>query len=163
MTKTFRERPQRVILQTYDLWDIWSERWGDMTWPTKRQWQRQIQWKRQRQWQLQKHPQRTISEPCDIWDPGYISDNWEQKSEHSQWSLNKWWQGQHSQFLQCFSSLSRIACNSCLNLLGLPSMRKPAVIRTAPTTSTNFGEFFVIWKKKPNEADHFSRLAKPSW
>ena len=35
MTKTFRERPQRVILETYDLWDIWSEKWGDMTWPKK--------------------------------------------------------------------------------------------------------------------------------
>ena len=31
MTKTFREHPQRVILETYDPWDIWSERWGDMT------------------------------------------------------------------------------------------------------------------------------------
>ena len=36
--------------ETYDPWDIWSGRWGDMTWP-KRQWQRQIQ--RQRQWQRQ--------------------------------------------------------------------------------------------------------------
>ena len=35
---TFREHPQRVI---QDLWDIWSVWWGDMTWPTKRQWQRQ--------------------------------------------------------------------------------------------------------------------------
>ena len=23
-----------MILETYDPWDIWSERWRDMTWPT---------------------------------------------------------------------------------------------------------------------------------
>ena len=26
---------QRAILDTCDLWDIWSEWWGDMTWPKK--------------------------------------------------------------------------------------------------------------------------------
>ena len=31
MTKTLRERPKRVIPETYDLCDIWSERLGDMT------------------------------------------------------------------------------------------------------------------------------------
>ena len=35
MTNTFREHLQRVILETFDLWDIWSERWEDMTWPKK--------------------------------------------------------------------------------------------------------------------------------
>ena len=35
MTKTniFREHRQSVILETCDLWDIWSGLWGDMTWP----------------------------------------------------------------------------------------------------------------------------------
>ena len=45
----------------------------------------------------------------------------------------------------------------------LPSTRKPAVIRIAPTTSTNFGEFFVIWKRKKTwkaGLNYFSRLAK---
>ena len=42
-TNIFRELHQRAILETCDLWDIWSEWWGDMTWPTKRQWQRQRQ------------------------------------------------------------------------------------------------------------------------
>ena len=32
----------------------------------------------------------------------YISDNWEQQSQHSQRPLNKEKQGQHSQFLRCF-------------------------------------------------------------
>ena len=50
----------------------------------------------------EEHPQRTILETCDLWDTDYISDNWEQQSEHSQWPLNNEWQGQHSQFLQCF-------------------------------------------------------------
>ena len=34
---------------------IWSEWWGDMTWPTKRQ----------RQWQRQIHLENTMSTPCD--------------------------------------------------------------------------------------------------
>ena len=47
MTNTFREHLQRAIFETCDLWCICSERWENMTWPTKRQWRRQ----RQRQWQ----------------------------------------------------------------------------------------------------------------
>ena len=34
-TNTFREHLQWVILETCDLWDIWSEWWGDMTQPKK--------------------------------------------------------------------------------------------------------------------------------
>ena len=66
MTNTFREHLQRAILETCDLWDIWSEWWGDMTRPEKRQWQR----RRQRQWEIH-------LETCDLWDTVYISDNWE--------------------------------------------------------------------------------------
>ena len=47
MTYTFREHLQRAIFETFELWDIWSEWWGNMTWPTKRQQRRQTQW----QWQ----------------------------------------------------------------------------------------------------------------
>ena len=129
MIKTFRERPQRVILETYDLWDIWSERWGDMTWPTKRQWQRQKQrqtmrwgemtWpkktmtktktiKKTKTMTIEEHPQRTFLETCDLWDTDYIYDNWEQQSQHSQWPLNKEWQGQHSQFLRCFQIILQV-------------------------------------------------------
>ena len=67
-----------------------------------KKWQRQVQWKRQKTITIEEHPQRTISETCGLCDTGYISDNWEQQSEHSQWPLNKEWQGQHSQFLRCF-------------------------------------------------------------
>ena len=56
-TNTFREHLQRAILETCDLWDIWSDWWGDMNWPKKRQWQRQ--WQRQRQWQKQIHLENT--------------------------------------------------------------------------------------------------------
>ena len=37
MTKanTIRELFQRVILETCDIWDIWSEQGGGMTWPEK--------------------------------------------------------------------------------------------------------------------------------
>ena len=51
---------------------------------------------------IEEHPQRTILGTCDLWDTDYISDNWEQQSQHSQWPLNNEWQGQHLQFLQCF-------------------------------------------------------------
>ena len=92
---------QRLILETCDLWDIWSKWWGEMTWPTKKQWQWQIQ--RQRQWQihLENNPRhlwplrhlirmirgheltnnntvtKTIPQTCDIRDTNYNSDNWE--------------------------------------------------------------------------------------
>ena len=39
MTNTFWEHLQRAISETFDLWDISSEWWENMTWPTKRQWQ----------------------------------------------------------------------------------------------------------------------------
>ena len=55
---TFWEHPQLVTPKTFDLWDIWSEWWGNMAWPTKRQWQ--WQWQRQRQWQ--RHLEKTQKE-----------------------------------------------------------------------------------------------------
>ena len=64
MTNTFREHLQWAILETCDLWKIWSEWWGDMTWPKKRQWQRQIQ--RQRQWQRQIRLENTFRERSKI-------------------------------------------------------------------------------------------------
>ena len=57
-TNTFREQLQRATSETCDLWDIWSEWWEDMTWPTKRQWQRHRQ--RQLQWQRQIHLENTF-------------------------------------------------------------------------------------------------------
>ena len=35
ITNTFREHLQRVIFETFDFWDIWSELFENMTWPTK--------------------------------------------------------------------------------------------------------------------------------
>ena len=37
---------------------------------------------------IEEQPQSTIIETCDLWDTDYISDNWEQQSQHSQWPLN---------------------------------------------------------------------------
>ena len=48
---TFEKHYQRELWETCDPWDMLSERWGDMTWQTKRQWQ--WQWQIQRQWQWQ--------------------------------------------------------------------------------------------------------------
>ena len=57
---------QRAAPDTFDLWDIWSEWWGDMAW----QWQRHLE-----------NTQRAVLETCDLrldtWDTDYISDNWE--------------------------------------------------------------------------------------
>ena len=35
MANTLREHLHRAILETCDLWDIWSEWWEDMNWPKK--------------------------------------------------------------------------------------------------------------------------------
>ena len=58
---------QRATQETFDLWDIWSQWWEDMTWPTKiqRQIQRQRQW--QRQWQRLVTFQTLIN--FDNWEP----------------------------------------------------------------------------------------------
>ena len=56
MTNTFKEHLQIAFFETFGHWDIWSERWENMTWPTKRQ--RQIQIKRQ--WQI--HLENTFKE-----------------------------------------------------------------------------------------------------
>ena len=84
-------------LETCDFWDIWSKWWGDMTWPTKDNDKYNEKDKDNDNW-------RTPSKnnPRDSWH-WHISDNWEQQSKHSQWPLNKEWQGQHSQFLRCFA------------------------------------------------------------
>ena len=57
---TFTFDIQRAPLETCDLWYLWSEWWGDITWLTKRQWQRQKQ--RQWQWQTQIHLENTFKE-----------------------------------------------------------------------------------------------------
>ena len=62
-----------------------------------------ITMKKTKTMRIEEHPQRAIVETCDLWETDYIFGNWEQQSQHSQWPLNKEWQGQHSQFLRCFS------------------------------------------------------------
>ena len=76
MTNTFSLHLQRAIFETFYLWDVWSEWWGNMTWPTRQQ-QRQRQW----WWQIhlentpkerllktfREHHQITIPENLQIW------------------------------------------------------------------------------------------------
>ena len=66
-TNTFRELHQRAILETYDLWDIWPEWWGDMSWPKKKTITKTNM----------KTKTMTYLVTCDIWDTNYNSDNWE--------------------------------------------------------------------------------------
>ena len=82
-TNTFREHLQGAILETCDLWDIWSEWWGDMTWPTKRQ--------RQRQRQI--HLESTfkaILETCDLWD--IWSELWGDLTWPKNWKWQRQWE-----------------------------------------------------------------------
>ena len=87
-------QPGRVlliaILETWDLWVV-----------TLRTFNRSDDEIRQRQGHLDKNPHRAILETCDL-VRHYISDNWEQQSEHSFSPSIKSDTGQHSQFLVCF-------------------------------------------------------------
>ena len=97
-TNTFREHLQRAILETCDLWDIWSEWWGDMTWPTKRQ--------RQRQTQTQRQPWKLVTFETLITILTIENLN----SWKSVLPDNKEWQ--HSQFLRCLGKSLRKHTNS---------------------------------------------------
>ena len=80
---------KRAIQETCDLWDIWSEWWGNMTWLTF--WQFLQMWIflilfpwifcwQFRQFLTIRTITKTILETCDIWDTDYISDNWKPES-----------------------------------------------------------------------------------
>ena len=96
-TKTFWEHLLRAILETWDLWDICSEWWEDMTWPKKIDKDKDIL----------RTPAK--SNPRDLWHLRH----WLQF-----WQLRTWIHdnlcvltincdtGQHLQFLRCF------ACNN---------------------------------------------------
>ena len=71
---SFTEHPQGAILKTCDLWDIWSEWWGDMTWPKIYP---ATNIPTQLPTSFTKHPQGAILETCDLWDTDYNSDNWD--------------------------------------------------------------------------------------
>ena len=97
-TNTFREHLQRATLETCDLWDIWSEWWGDMTWPKKYN-------------DNDKYKDKGNYKDNDIDNPRDLSHlrHWSQF-----WQLRTWFYnnlccltiksdtGQHSQFLRCF-------------------------------------------------------------
>ena len=69
---SIREHPKGAILETCDLWDIWSEWWGDMTWPKNLPTHLPTN--------LREHPKGAILETCELgdnWDTDYNTDNWE--------------------------------------------------------------------------------------
>ena len=65
LSKTFSEHPQRTILETCDLWDIWPDWWGDMTWPKQTM---TMTMAMTMAMTFKEHPQRAILETCDLWD-----------------------------------------------------------------------------------------------
>ena len=73
ISKTISEHPQSTILESCDLWDLRPD-WWDMTWPRQTMTMTMT---------IREHPQGANLETCDLWDTEYISDNWEQQSQHS--------------------------------------------------------------------------------
>ena len=69
-TKTFGEDPERATQETCDHWDIWSEWWGDMTWPTKKTKAKTMtKTKTMKNTSIfREHLHRAILDPCDLWD-----------------------------------------------------------------------------------------------
>ena len=69
-TNTIRERLQRAGPETRDLWDIWSEWWGDMTWPTKKTiTETKTMTKTIKMTKIfREDPERATQETCDLWD-----------------------------------------------------------------------------------------------
>ena len=62
-TNTCRELLQRVIPETCDLWDIWSEWWGDNTWPKK---DNDKDKDNEKTNTFREHLHRAILETCDL-------------------------------------------------------------------------------------------------
>ena len=107
---TLRKHPQRGTPETCDLWDIWSELWGEITWPTKKEdkdtnvnndnedKEDKEDWEDTEDKEnndnnddkednedngdndKRDYPERVILEIYDLWDTDHISDNWEQQS-----------------------------------------------------------------------------------
>ena len=102
-------------LETCDLWDIWSEWWGGMTWPKRPSY-------------LHTYPPTYLSTSIreHRLDRSYPRD---MRQRLQFWQLRTWihdnlWYlsiksdtGQHSQFLQCFISqwLHPVHCSGCLS------------------------------------------------
>ena len=59
----------RVTLETCDLWDIWSEWWGDLIWPQNRPtYYLPTYLPANLPTSLREHPQGAILDTCDNWD-----------------------------------------------------------------------------------------------
>ena len=89
MTMTIGEHPQIATPETFDLWDIWSEWWEDMTWPKKTMTMTKTN-------TFGEHVQRVILENCDLWDI------WSECWGHTTWSKKGQWQRQiHLKSTKC--------------------------------------------------------------
>ena len=98
MTKTFRDHLQRAIFETLDLWDIWSEWRGNMTWQTKINLENTLKWQSWR------------GSETDHWFIVLNSD----PSRPNWWGLTNFTFGQIwvravSQFLRCFFITSMLS------------------------------------------------------
>ena len=68
-TKTFWEYILKAILETCDLWDIWSEWWGDLTWPkTNYKYKDKKTMTMTKTNTFREYLQRAILETCENWD-----------------------------------------------------------------------------------------------
>ena len=87
-TNTIKKHFQRAIQETCDLWDIWSEWWGHMTWPTQTRWTKTKTKTMTKTNTFREHLQRATLETCDHWD---IWSGW---WEHMTWPIKRRWQRQ---------------------------------------------------------------------
>ena len=102
LTNTFRDYLQRMVLETSDLWDTWSEWWGDITSPKTND---------QRQRLRQRLGQR-LDMACElVWSYWHFRQlrTWIHNN-HLNLTI-KIDTGQHLQFLQCFELLIQLYRN----------------------------------------------------
>ena len=76
MTKTFIKQHQRAKIETCDHWDIGSEWWGDMTWPTKKTIEKTMTMTKTMTSSWRENPKRAILETCDIWSEWWGVMTW---------------------------------------------------------------------------------------
>ena len=102
-TNTFGEHLQRAIPETCDLWDIWSDWWGDMTWP-KKETMIKTNTKTETMTKTNTFREHLQRDPRDLWDLRHWLQFWQLRTwfhDNLCYQTIKSDTGQHSQFLRC--------------------------------------------------------------
>ena len=98
----------RYLQKPCDLWEIWSKRWGLIEVTFEVIWRHELINKKTNTKAksmtktFKEQPQRAIQETCEDLDTRYISDTWEQQSQHSVSSIEALIKSDIGQHLRCF-------------------------------------------------------------